>query len=54
MPDIIDVTQDVARILAELRIPYAVGGSMASILHEEPRLTQDVDFAVELDEAGLR
>lgn len=53
MPDIIDVTQDVARILSELRIPYAVGGSMASILHGEPRLTQDVDFIVELGESQI-
>ncbi|MEK7465897.1 MAG: hypothetical protein AAB074_00660 [Planctomycetota bacterium] len=53
MPDIIDVTGDVAHILTELGIRHAVGGSMASILHGEPRLTQDVDFIIELGEAKI-
>lgn len=38
-----------AEILDDLRIPYALGGSMASSLLGEPRSTVDVDMAVRLD-----
>lgn len=38
-----------AQLLDELRIPYALGGSMASSLVGEPRSTVDVDMAVRLD-----
>jgi len=39
--------------VAELGIPYALGGSMASSLVGEPRSTVDVDIAVKLErEAG--
>ena len=35
-----------------LRLPYALGGSMASSLVGEPRSTMDVDMAVRLDVAS--
>jgi hypothetical protein len=41
-----------AEILDDLRIPYALGGSMASSLLGEPRSTVDVDMAVRLDRAA--
>jgi hypothetical protein len=40
----------VAAVLEELEIEYTLGGSLASSLHGEPRSTNDVDFAVQLDE----
>jgi len=39
------VAAQVARILEQLEIPYAVGGSVASSLHGVPRSTMDVDVA---------
>jgi hypothetical protein len=36
----------IARILDELAIPYAVGGSVASSFFGEPRATADVDVAI--------
>lgn len=37
----------VTRILDELNIRYAIGGSLASSVHGQARYTQDVDIAVE-------
>lgn len=48
-PDPIVVALEVARILERQRIPYVIGGSVASTLYGEPRATMDVDFAVQLD-----
>ena len=39
---------EVAAVLDELSIPYALGGSLASSLFGEPRATVDVDLAVEV------
>jgi hypothetical protein len=40
----------VAAVLDELGIEYTLGGSLASSLYGEPRSTNDVDFAVRLEE----
>ncbi|HUR27807.1 MAG TPA: hypothetical protein VM509_06450, partial [Planctomycetota bacterium] len=40
----------VARQLEMLEVPYLIGGSVASMLHGEPRLTNDVDFAAVMKE----
>jgi hypothetical protein len=49
----LELVSQVATMLDELEIPYALGGSMASSLIGEPRSTVDVDIAIELDaEAG--
>lgn len=45
-----DLVCQMAEILDELGVPYALGGSMASSLLGEPRSTVDVDLAVQLDE----
>jgi hypothetical protein len=37
-------TQRIAELLEELNIPYAIGGSMASMAYSESRLTLDADF----------
>lgn len=38
----------VVELLDALAVPYAVGGSLASGFHGEPRTTQDVDILIEL------
>jgi hypothetical protein len=40
----------VGAVLDELGIEYTLGGSLASSLHGEPRSTNDVDFAVKLED----
>ena len=44
----LDLVRQLATILDDLAIPYALGGSMASSLIGEPRSTVDVDIAVKL------
>jgi hypothetical protein len=46
--DPLAVASLVARALEDLGVPYFVGGSLASTLHGEPRLTQDADLIAEL------
>jgi hypothetical protein len=50
MPDAIRVSLIVTRILEELGIPYLIGGSVASIIHGEPRLTNDIDLVADIRE----
>ena len=50
----LELVGQVAAILDELGISYALGGSMASSLIGEPRSTVDVDIAIKLEhEAGV-
>ena len=42
------VTTLVTDALESLGVPYAVGGSMASSLHGEPRFTRDADLLADL------
>lgn len=48
----LELVGQVATILDDLGIPYALGGSMASSLIGEPRSTVDVDIAIEVDDAA--
>jgi hypothetical protein len=41
------------RLLDELGVSYAVGGSVASSIHGEPRATEDVDVVVDLPDAQV-
>lgn len=50
MPDAIRVSLIVTRTLEELGIPYLIGGSVASIIHGEPRLTNDIDLVADIRE----
>ena len=50
LPDDRDVALRVARALEAIGVEYALGGSVASSLQGEPRATNDVDFAVRLEE----
>jgi hypothetical protein len=45
----LDLVVEVAALLEELAVPYALGGSLASSLIGEPRSTMDIDIAVSLD-----
>jgi hypothetical protein len=42
------VVLEVTRLLDSLRVPYLVGGSLASSLHGIPRATQDADLLANL------
>jgi hypothetical protein len=44
----------VTSTLERLEIPYLVTGSTATIAYGEPRLTNDIDIAVRLDDARAR
>jgi len=45
----LELVGQVASILGDLGIPYALGGSMASSLVGEPRSTVDVDIAIKVE-----
>jgi hypothetical protein len=53
MPDAIRVSLVVTRILEELGVPYLIGGSVASIIHGEPRLTNDIDLVADIREEQI-
>ena len=46
-PHELTVLEDFTNILDRLRIPYAIGGSMASSIYGKVRFTQDADITVE-------
>jgi len=48
------VILEVARVLDDLQVPYAVGGSLASSLHGIPRSTQDGDLVADLRAGHLQ
>jgi len=43
-----ELLEELAGILEELRIPYFVTGSVATIAYGEPRFTNDIDIVVQL------
>ncbi|MHB1845877.1 MAG: nucleotidyl transferase AbiEii/AbiGii toxin family protein [Deltaproteobacteria bacterium] len=51
--DMIDVAVRVALAFERAGVEYALGGSIASGLQGEPRATNDIDFAVRLDEGRI-
>jgi hypothetical protein len=44
----LDVTMQVTQVLDRLRVPYVIGGSIASSIYGPPRSTQDVDVVADL------
>ena len=52
-PNLWEVAAVVADELGRLSVPYVVGGSVASMLHGEPRLTNDVDIAAVVRDAHV-
>ncbi|MGH9832074.1 MAG: hypothetical protein ACREBD_00880 [Blastocatellia bacterium] len=53
LPDAIRVSLTVTRILEEAGVPYLIGGSVASIIHGEPRLTNDIDLVADIKEEQI-
>lgn len=53
MEEILAITLRVTGVLERLKVPYLVGGSLASSLHGIPRATQDVDIVGVLDESHV-
>lgn len=53
LPDILYVALLVTERLATLGIRYLIGGSMASIIHGLPRLTQNIDLVAEIKEPHI-
>jgi hypothetical protein len=51
--DVLGALSELARILEDLGLRYAVGGSLASGAWGEPRSTHDVDLIVELPETHV-
>lgn len=49
----IEILTEIAAVLEQLGIRYALGGSLASSLVGEPRSTVDIDLAVHLDHDQL-
>lgn len=47
-----DLLCQVAELLDDIGVQYALGGSMASSLFGEPRTTVDVDVAIRVDDAS--
>lgn len=50
MPDAIRIGLRVTSLLANLGIPHLIGGSVASIVHGEVRLTNDLDLVADIKE----
>lgn len=48
--DALRICIEIARVFEKLRVPYLVGGSIASSLHGDPRSTQDADLVADLRE----
>jgi hypothetical protein len=53
LPDSIKVSLLVTRALEDLGISYLIGGSLASVIHGKPRLTNDVDIVADIKESHI-
>ncbi|HEX2207651.1 MAG TPA: hypothetical protein VHG93_08195 [Longimicrobium sp.] len=53
MEEALAVTLHVIGALEQLRVPYVVGGSIASPIYGKPRATQDVDVIADLGEEHI-
>jgi len=51
--ELLELIDHTVRVLEELEIPYAVGGSVASMAYGEDRGTRDLDVVILLDEARV-
>jgi len=48
LPEPVKIALEVGRVFEELKIPYYLGGSLASSIYGIPRTTQDIDFIADL------
>lgn len=53
LPDAIVIALRVTGLLETLRIPYLIGGSVASIVHGEARLTNDLDLMADIQASHI-
>lgn len=53
LPEPIAVAELVAGSLDRLGIPYVIGGSFASLVHGEPRSTNDIDLVADLHQGDV-
>jgi hypothetical protein len=53
LPESIRIALHVTTLLHDLGVPYLIGGSMASIVHGEMRLTNDLDLVADISEAQI-
>ncbi|HMV48587.1 MAG TPA: hypothetical protein PLD20_20900 [Blastocatellia bacterium] len=53
IPYPIEVTLQVTSVFEKLGIVYLIGGSMASSIHGEPRLTNDADLMADIQESHV-
>ncbi len=53
LPDVLAIALDVARRLDSIKVPYVIGGSLASSVHGEPRTTLDVDLVADLRQDAI-
>jgi energy-coupling factor transporter ATP-binding protein EcfA2 len=51
--EVVDIALAVGQALERMGVDYALGGSVATSLQGEPRSTNDIDFAVRLEEADV-
>jgi hypothetical protein len=51
--ELLELLDHTIRVLEELRIPYAIGGSVATLAYGENRGTRDLDIVILLDEADV-
>jgi predicted nucleotidyltransferase len=51
--DLVELFDHAIRVLEELGIPYAIGGSVATLAYGKDRGTQDLDVVILLDEKGV-
>jgi hypothetical protein len=54
LADPIRIVRRVAAVFQEMKIPYMVGGSLASSMHGIPRATQDADIVADLAQADIK
>lgn len=51
--DLLELFDHAIRVLEELQIPYAIGGSVATLAYGEDRGTRDLDVVILLDDADI-
>lgn len=51
--DLLELFEHAIRVLEDLQIPYAIGGSVATLAYGEDRGTRDLDVVILLDDADI-
>ncbi|HYW11517.1 MAG TPA: hypothetical protein VE871_06150 [Longimicrobium sp.] len=51
--ELLELIDHTIRVLEDLKIPYAVGGSVGSMAYGDDRGTRDLDIVIQIDEAEV-